>query len=89
MRPPRGPLFLQRPSYRRRRLIDTMRILPVLGAFGFMMPLLWPEHSATARAFLFVFAVWAALIVLALVLGRRLQRAEHWQDGPSRRPAER
>ncbi|WP_102107148.1 hypothetical protein [Oceaniglobus roseus] len=41
MAPPREPVFLERQTYRRRRLMDAARVLPVLGAVLFMVPMLW------------------------------------------------
>ncbi len=38
---PLRPLFLARHGYRRRRIMDAARVLPVLGAFLFFVPLLW------------------------------------------------
>ncbi|MFD2739909.1 hypothetical protein ACFSUD_10040 [Sulfitobacter aestuarii] len=38
----RGPLFLERRSYRRRRMLDALRFLPFLGLGLWMLPLLWP-----------------------------------------------
>lgn len=73
----RQPLFLARATYRKRRLRDGARLLPIFGLLMLLVPLLWP---ATARAvaphWAFVFAVWAGLIVLAGVLSRRLVEAE-------------
>lgn len=75
MKPPRQPLYLARQSYRRRRLMDAARLLPALGLFLFALPLLWPADPATpdvAREALYVFGVWAGLVVLAMVLSARL-----------------
>jgi hypothetical protein len=79
MRAPAPPAFLARASYRRRRIIDAARLLPVLGLFLFMLPILWrpaetPEPD-TARGGLYLFAVWFGLIVAAFVLARVLSRA--------------
>jgi len=74
-RPP-APVFLERRSYRRRRLMDAARLLPVVGALLFLVPLLWGpgpgESASTAEGMIYIFAVWAGLIVLAAVLARRL-----------------
>ncbi len=45
MRPPQ-PLFLARELYRRRRLMDAARALPLAGAVFFMLPLIWLSPSA-------------------------------------------
>jgi len=78
MKPPRPqqPMYLARETYRKRRLMDAARLLPVVGAFLFAIPVLWaePENPAseTAREAIFVFLVWAGLIAGAFFLSRRL-----------------
>lgn len=72
MRPPREPLFLARETYRRRRLMDAARALPVLGAFLFLVPMLWARGSETSDGTLYIFAVWFGLIVLSAAISRRL-----------------
>lgn len=84
---PRGPLFLARRSYRLRRMMDAARMLPALGVFLFFLPILWrpaetPEPD-TASGWIYLFAAWAVLIVLALVLARILVRAEEEEAGLS------
>lgn len=70
------PLFLARRSYRRRRMMDAVRLLPALGAVLLMLPLLWrPAESAepdTAHGMIYLFAVWVLLILAALALARGL-----------------
>jgi hypothetical protein len=76
-RPP-SPLFLERESYRRRRLMDAARILPVAGLVLFLLPALWMRSEApnTAGEAVYLFAVWAALIVAAGLIARPLRRAD-------------
>ncbi|MEO1556713.1 MAG: hypothetical protein AAFS01_09795 [Pseudomonadota bacterium] len=71
------PVFLERRSYRRRRMMDALRLLPVLGVFMWMLPLFWPtpadgpaapETVALSTALTYVFLVWLALIASALSL---------------------
>lgn len=79
MRRPRRPLFLARAPYRRRRLRDAARILPVLGVFLLLMPLLWaPEArmALTAQDVIYFFAVWLCLIVVAAAFAPGLSRGE-------------
>lgn len=80
MRKPRAPLFLDREVYRRRRLMDAARLLPVVGVLLFLLPLLWaPQETAaadTARGGLFLFLVWAGLILAAFLLSRGLMREQ-------------
>lgn len=77
MAPPREPIFLGRETYRRRRLIDAVRLLPVAGALFFIGPILGSGAGSrsTALGGLYIFAVWFGLIVLAAVLGRWLAAA--------------
>lgn len=69
------PVFLERQSYRRRRLMDAARVLPVIGAGLFSVPLLWPAASdgtagvPTSSAITYVFGVWAVLIVVSAAFG--------------------
>lgn len=74
--PMKRPPFLARKSYRRRRMADAARLLPVLGLFLVLLPILWrpaeTPASDTASGGVYLFAVWNILIVAAFVLARRL-----------------
>lgn len=89
-RPPR-PLFLERRSYRHRRLMDAARLLPVLGVLLFLVPLLFAPDAEgrtdTSSVTIYVFCIWAALIVAAALIATRLSR--HGQDSPDARGRER
>lgn len=78
------PLFLARRAYRRRRMMDGARLLPLLGAVLVMIPALWqPEQTAapdTARGAVYIFGVWAALILAALMMSRGLSAAMTEED---------
>jgi uncharacterized membrane protein len=79
MRRPSPPLFLARSGYRRRRLHDAARLVPVFGAFLVFLPILWspgetPEPD-TARDGLYLFVVWAGLIGAAALLAPGLRRS--------------
>lgn len=73
------PMFLERQSYRRRRLMDAARLLPLLGALLFAVPLLWPGADAAggdaaepvrlSGAILYIFAVWGGLIAVITGFG--------------------
>jgi len=82
---PRSPLFLQRESYRRRRLIDAARFLPILGLLLWAVPLLWsggPEDAMPGSgALIYIFGIWTALVVAAFVLSVRLRRNEEKPGG--------
>ena len=61
------PVFLERQSYRRRRLMDAARLMPAIGALLFAVPLLWPRAGevgavATSDAIRYLFIIWAVLI---------------------------
>ncbi|MBK5933034.1 hypothetical protein C8N32_11749 [Rhodovulum imhoffii] len=79
----RTRLFLEREGYRRRRLRDMARLLPVLGIVLFLLPLLHGRPEAGVIAYLFL--AWAGLILLAGLLSRRLQEdppAPPGESGP-------
>jgi len=76
MRPPARALYLAREVYRRRRIMDAARLLPVLGMLLVALPMLWkpaevPE-SATAWQGAYLFAAWFVLILGAWYLARAL-----------------
>jgi hypothetical protein len=82
------PVFLERDSYRQRRWRDAARMLPVVGAVLWLLPLFWPRGEDGARnsqALIFVFVVWFILVVLAFVLARVLRPD---QDGADREDAD-
>ena len=81
----RPPVFLERRTYRQQRLSDALRLLPVFGAILVLLPGFWPGTalSSTADVLRFVFAAWALVIVLGLVLARaeaRLSRLDATDD---------
>ena len=91
----RPSIFLERQSYRRRRLTDAARLLPFLGAALLALPLLWPDQSGgegavqLSAAIFYIFICWGALIVISVIFGfaaRRLAtreastpEADEWQ----------
>ncbi|MFT4150409.1 MAG: hypothetical protein QM656_09445 [Paracoccaceae bacterium] len=77
MKQTRAPLFLARAEYRRRRLRDAARLLPVVGAVLFLLPVLWQGQAmapGTASGGLYLFAVWGLLVVGAAALAPALSR---------------
>jgi hypothetical protein len=66
------PLFLHRDTYRRRRVMDAARLLPLFGAALLMVPLLWAGDHGTASGAVYVFVAWFGLIGAAALLSRRL-----------------
>jgi len=73
-------LFLERQSYRRRRLVDMARLLPLLGVLLLLLPLLWPAgdgtqaHTPMSSAITYIFAVWALLIFGAMLFAGAARR---------------
>ena len=71
-------IFVQQRTYRRRRMADAARMLPIFGIILFIIPLLWIDRDAgsgstrTAAVMIYLFVVWAALTGIAGVLSRRL-----------------
>jgi hypothetical protein len=69
MKRPRAPMFLARIPYRRRRLRDAARLLPVLGAFLMVLPLLWSPPGTGTRLtsgdVVYFFLIWIALVLVA------------------------
>jgi hypothetical protein len=73
--------FLERQSYRRRRLIDTIRTLPVIGGVLWAVPLLWRQSESadvvmTSDAIIYIFSVWLLLVVGGGWLARSLKRSD-------------
>ena len=60
-------VFVEKTSYRRRRLIDAIRFLPIFGAFLFLLPLFW-GGGVTSRVSIYVFAAWAILVAISAIL---------------------
>ncbi|GAA6197438.1 hypothetical protein [Pseudophaeobacter sp.] len=85
--------FVERRTYRRRRLMDIARLLPILGALLFTVPLMWPNPDpypapgnhggmATSAAITYIFAVWGGLIAASFVFGLAVRLwAGHWTEG--------
>jgi hypothetical protein len=71
------PVFLERASYRQRRLQDMARILPVLAAILFVLPLIWKltgnDGRGTSAVVIYLFAIWSGLIAIAAILSRKLK----------------
>lgn len=76
----RGPMFVEAARYRRRRLRDGARMLPVFGAFLVLLPILWApaatDRRDTAADGIYLFAIWALLILAAAVMSRPLSRTD-------------
>lgn len=97
--------FLQKRSYRRRRVADAARLLPIAGAVLLLIPLLLPQAGSEADAAaaaaartssvgLYVFAVWVGLAVVAFALSFGLSETdgdmvERGGEGPGEGTGER
>lgn len=74
-------LFLARQPYRRRRVIDASRLLPIFGLFLFLIPLLWDDVGSGTEAHLaektlYIFAIWFVLVGVAAVLAAWLRPSD-------------
>ena len=69
MRLPKQPLFLARTVYRKRRLRDAARMLPIFGFVLMMLPMLWPNSGAN---WVYLFGIWVGLIASAAILAKGL-----------------
>jgi len=76
------PIFLARQSYRRRRLGDAAKLIPVVGAILLLMPIIWGGAARTSGGLLYIFTVWAILIVLIALISRRLVQNIPESDDP-------
>lgn len=77
------PLFVERQTYRRRRLVDAARALPVLGVLLWLLPLLWAvpsEPTSASTGLIYVFSVWLGLPVIVGVLIRAMHRRSDSPD---------
>lgn len=72
------PLFLAPSPYRRRRLRDAVRILPVVAMFLMILPILWSPAGQGDRRLsgdvIYFFLIWLLLILAAGALARGLMR---------------
>ncbi|MGR3321352.1 MAG: hypothetical protein ACU0DK_05410 [Pseudooceanicola sp.] len=79
-------LFLERRTYRRRRLADLSRLMPLIGLVLLMVPLMWTSGEggiATSRSIEWVFGVWVMLILVgAWLSSRRLDSELDGQSAP-------
>ena len=75
-----GPVFVEKRTYRRRRLVDAARLLPLLGVALVCIPLLWTGPGATptptTHVMLYLFGVWLLLTAVSGVVSRHLKRTD-------------
>lgn len=73
------PIFVERHTYRRRRMRDAARALPALGVLLWMVPLLWVqsgEAMRASRALVYLFGVWVSLALISALLIAALNRGD-------------
>ncbi len=73
-------VFLERRIYRRRRLIDGAKLLPLLAALMFLLPALIAGAqseggASTAMRLVYFFFVWFAMIMVAATVARSLDQS--------------
>ena len=74
---PDRPLFLERASFRRRRMGDAARVLPILALLMTLVPVwLVPERVSFAGGAILLFWLWAMLIGAIWALHRALRHAD-------------
>ncbi|GAA6207043.1 hypothetical protein NBRC116601_03360 [Cognatishimia sp. WU-CL00825] len=80
----RSAVFLERQTYRRRRLVDWIRVLPVIGLGLWLVPLFWPmggeAEVSTSSALIYLFGVWLLLVIAAGFSARALRWAAQDPD---------
>ena len=82
------PIFLERDRYRTRRLVDGLRVLPIMAAILWVFPAIWTHDAENppniAQGAIYFFCTWAIMIGVSFLLVRRLRHsAEFWQDRQS------
>jgi len=95
MMPPRSSVFLERQTYRRRRLIDWIKILPIVGLVLWLVPLLWQtegeDRVSSGSAIIYIFAIWFLLVIAKAISATALKRAapfvrKDMERGPDGQP---
>ncbi len=85
---PETRLFLERRSYRRRRMMDAVRILPLLCALLWLIvPIMWPNgaqegnQTDLSTALWYLFVTWVLAILATLALWRGVRNHQEAVDG--------
>ena len=82
--------FLERSSYRQRRIRDGARLLPIVALVLMVLPLMWPrdspDQSLTSSGIIYIFALWILLVVAAYSLSRVLRLSDPSRDEEARTP---
>tara|TARA_R110000787_G_scaffold67990_3_gene152182 strand:- start:217 stop:489 length:273 start_codon:yes stop_codon:yes gene_type:complete len=84
---PEARLFLERRSYRKRRIMDAVRMLPFLCALlWIVVPAMWPTGvpagtaTSLSTALWYIFTVWVLAITATFALWRRTGETEPMAD---------
>jgi hypothetical protein len=80
------PVFLERQSYRRRRIGDAAKFLPFFGLVLVLLPILWSRDATTSGGIVYLFVVWGLLVLVAAALSRYLGTTEPAQGEAGKRP---
>jgi hypothetical protein len=84
-------VFLQRDTYRRRRIGDAIKLLPIVGLVLFFMPLILgtPDRPAqTSSLGLFIFFSWCVLIGMSVLLVALFNRVPNRPQETAQKGAE-
>lgn len=76
-------VVLEGKTLRQRQLSDAAGVAPFFGVILLCIPAIWGNESKTAVAMIYVFSVWALLILLMALIGRRLTDAPPLEENPS------
>lgn len=91
MRAPKRIEFLERAGYRQRRMRDGARLLPLFAIVMMILPLMWPretpDQSLTSTSMVYLFSLWAGLVVVAFILSRVLRFSAFAADDDEARKA--
>jgi|AACY02.3.fsa_nt_gi hypothetical protein len=84
-------VFLDRRSFRRRRLRDAARMLPIVSLILLLLPLLTSgaEGARTSGVLVYLFGLWAVLVLIAAGLSHAVVAPEDAAVRPGRRASAR
>ena len=73
-------LFLERGSFRRRRMRDAGRMLPIAMLLLMLLPLLKDGEARLSGVLIYLFVLWGAVILCAALLSRLMRDPEPETD---------
>ncbi len=77
-------IFLERRTYRVRRLIDAIRLVPILGMLLWTIPIIIRQDvndpAPISSVMIYIFVIWAILIVASFLLVRWITRTDSSWD---------